>query len=259
MRAALLIAAFCASVATSHAEPVVSPADVSAEPEAERLFQVVEATNRARAKAGLGPLKLHAALATAAGAHARDMAEKRYFDHRSPSGEGPDERCRRAGYPDWTGENIFRGTTEARAAVEAWMASAGHRQNILNPDSREMGVGYAKSGSRDGYWVELFGAQPDTMPVVIEDEAWSTASTTVTLYLYGREKATRVRFSNDGSTFSEWEPFQTRRTWKLQPGEGPRTVTVELSDADGNIVRSADSILLRTPQKSAPEGSKAQK
>jgi uncharacterized protein YkwD len=217
----------------------------------EQVQEIVALTNRERAKACVAPVKLNESLSAAAAAHARDMADKRYFDHRSPKGEGPDQRCRKAGYPDWTGENIFMGPASAKEAVEGWMASAGHKKNILNGESQEIGVGVARAANGTTYWVQVFGAREDILPIVVEDEAISTTSTTVKLFLYGQGKAVKARFSNDGSTFSAWEPFRSRREWSLTPGEGIRTVTVELSDAEGNVFRSSDSIVLRVVQRAA--------
>jgi uncharacterized protein YkwD len=95
-------------------------------------------------------------LALVAQEHARDMARRNYFDHRSPEGAEPRDRARKAGYR-WTliGENIARGPESAQEVVAGWMASPGHCANILDARFREMGLGHV-AGSRRGhvYWVQ---------------------------------------------------------------------------------------------------------
>ncbi len=95
-------------------------------------------------------LQPNAALARAAQGHSRDMAEQDYFSHFTPNGETPLDRMRASGYltnPEdgyVVGENIAWGTlwlATPQAIVSAWMASPGHRANILDAAYRETGVG----------------------------------------------------------------------------------------------------------------------
>jgi uncharacterized protein YkwD len=95
-------------------------------------------------------LQPNAALARAAQGHSRDMAEQDYFSHYAPNGETPLERMRASGYLPSSedgyvvGENIAWGTlwlATPQAIVSAWMASPGHRANILDAAYRETGVG----------------------------------------------------------------------------------------------------------------------
>lgn len=209
-----------------------------------RLYKVVELTNRERARLHLPPLKLNDSLTAAAMAHARDMARRGFFDHLSPEGKGPGDRCCGVRYWDWTGENICMGALTVRSAVDLWMASPDHRVNILNPGCREIGVGYATSATGVPYWVQDFGALAGKFPLVVNSDAWSTDTPTVHLFLYMMEEAKQVRFSNDGVTFTDWMPFRSEWDWSLLPGEGQRMVTVEVADPVGRVLRSSDSIWL---------------
>jgi uncharacterized protein YkwD len=40
--------------------------------------------------------------------------------------------------------------------MRGWMNSSGHRANILNPNFRDIGIGYAQGNSP--YWTQKFGA-----------------------------------------------------------------------------------------------------
>ena len=109
--------------------------------------------NSERARHGLRALSLDPRLSSAARRHARDMAERNYFDHTSLDGSSFVDRIRRAGYlrgaRAWAlAENIAWGTggqASPRAIGRAWMQSPGHRANILSASYRELGVGVAGS------------------------------------------------------------------------------------------------------------------
>lgn len=121
--------------------------------------------NRDRGAEGLPPLRRDALLTRVARAHARDMAARGYVSHESPSGAGAQARHDRAGGADWrlVAENIAqcgrcagdRDTADARRLHEGWMASAGHRANILSPGLDAFG--YAAATGDDGlYAVQVF-------------------------------------------------------------------------------------------------------
>ena len=107
--------------------------------------------NAERARHGLRPLGLDPRLSSAARRHAIDMARKNFFAHNSLDGSTFLDRIRSSGYlrgaRGWAvGENIAWGSgaqASPRAIGRAWMASPGHRANILSPSYRELGVGVA--------------------------------------------------------------------------------------------------------------------
>jgi uncharacterized protein YkwD len=90
------------------------------------------------------------------------MARNDFFSHTGSDGSSPGQRISRAGYRWWTyGENIAAGYPSPEHVVDAWMNSAGHRANILNPDFRDIGVGYIyKPDTTYGhYWTQDMGAR----------------------------------------------------------------------------------------------------
>ncbi|MFJ4623199.1 CAP domain-containing protein [Streptomyces sp. NPDC088812] len=120
---------------------------------------VVDLTNRERARAGLPPLAPDPLLATAARAHSVDMVARRFYSHTSPEGTEPWDRAAAAGSARRTiGENIACGQRSPAEVVEDWMNSPGHRANILKPAFTHIGVGFAGGGPSGTYWTQLFGA-----------------------------------------------------------------------------------------------------
>lgn len=109
--------------------------------------------NRARAKQGLRPLRFNAQLGRAAQAKANEMASTRSMSHTNEDGSSFDKRITRAGY-DWlsAGENIGRDFLSAEAVFKAWLASPGHRRNILQRKFDEVGF-----GEMNEFWAAEFG------------------------------------------------------------------------------------------------------
>jgi uncharacterized protein YkwD len=119
--------------------------------------------NRQRQQASVPPLTLNSQLDVAAQRHAEDMLARSYFAHRSPEGATVRERATAAGYIWRTiGENLAEGQPTIADAVDGWMHSQGHRENILNPSFVDTGIGLAigRDPHTGGYrilWVQTFG------------------------------------------------------------------------------------------------------
>ncbi|MFF8828609.1 CAP domain-containing protein [Streptomyces sp. NPDC015131] len=124
---------------------------------ATRAERVVALVNAARAKAGCRPVRPHARLRDAAQGHADDMAARHYYAHDSPEGRDAGDRMEAAGYA-WRvwGENIHRGPKDPGRAVRDWLASPGHRKNIVNCEFKDIGVGVSLR-SNGPWWVQVFG------------------------------------------------------------------------------------------------------
>lgn len=89
-------------------------------------------TNNARAASGLAPLTLDSQLNNSAQAKAQDMANKNYWAHVSPDGTQPWYFFDQAGYAYVrAGENLAYGFMTSQGAVDGWMNSPSHRDNIL--------------------------------------------------------------------------------------------------------------------------------
>jgi len=134
---------------------------------------VITQTNNARATSGLPPLTRNALLTKAAEAKVEDMFALQYFEHMSPSGTNAAGLAKNAGYSYIiVGENLATGNFEDDAdVVAAWMASPGHRANILNSRYTEIGVAVGR-GTFEGrsVWmaVQEFGLPASACPAPSE-------------------------------------------------------------------------------------------
>ncbi|GII90805.1 CAP domain-containing protein [Sinosporangium siamense] len=138
--------------------PLVLHTDMPVTPTARPSLEaeVVRLTNIKRRERGCGPLRIDRRLVKSARLHSAEMAAYNMFSHESPDGASPWDRMEKAGYRNGGAENIGRGYTNAREAVQGWMESANHRRNILNCRLVAIGVGVAY-GFGGLWWTQDFG------------------------------------------------------------------------------------------------------
>jgi uncharacterized protein YkwD len=108
-----------------------------------RAYQsaLVSAINGARAANGLPPLHVDSRLTTAAKEQSSYLASAGKLDHTGPGGTSVYARLTQQGFHGrMVGENLAAGMGPA-ATVQAWLASPGHRQNLLAPQFHMLGVG----------------------------------------------------------------------------------------------------------------------
>ncbi len=133
---------------------------------------IVALTNAARSASGLNTLEVNDKLTRAAQAKAQDMLNNQYFAHTSPAGIRPWDWIKQTGYTYlYSGENLAVHYETAEAVQDGWMASPGHRANILNPHYTQIGVAIS-NGAFEGvpttFAVEMFG---DPLPAPTADVA----------------------------------------------------------------------------------------
>lgn len=125
-------------------------------------LEVLRLVNEERAKEGLQPYEF--------GYHIHDCAKLRaeelliVYDHMRPDGTPFFTVFNELNVKEpWMalGENIVMGSSSPERAVSAWMSStAGHREQILDPDYKYMAVGACEIPNAKGYYavVQLFWA-----------------------------------------------------------------------------------------------------
>lgn len=167
-----------------------------------RLEELLSLTNAKRQEAGLSLVSLNGQLSQAAAGKAADMFAKGYWAHTSPDGKLPWDFIVGAGYKYIVaGENLAKNFNDSRGVMDAWMASASHKENLLKPSYKDIGfaiVNGTLNGEETTLVVQMFGAsagapitvastpapfvreaiaqepQPTSAPVVVTQIAFST-------------------------------------------------------------------------------------
>ena len=139
---------------------IVAPGDARAD----AMVTVLQEISALWREHGLSPVRIEPLLTVEARAHAWDMSRHDYFAHVALEGGMVGQRASQAGYR-WrlVLENLAAGQTTPKEAVEGWKGSAGHRKAMLDPNIRELGVGYAYLPGDNGrikafhYWAMSMG------------------------------------------------------------------------------------------------------
>ncbi len=100
------------------------------------------------------------------------------------------------------------------------------------------------------FTIQITKNHAPTGTIMINGGAGYTNTTNVTLTMTASDlegEAIEMRLSNDGTTWSGWEPRLSSRNWTLSPGEGSKTVYMQLRDTAGNISNTlSNTIVLDT-------------
>ena len=198
-----LLAASTAALALVLAAPAAASAactDTEVLPTADTLSVVATATvcllNEERAAHGLDPVQENGALTRASLAYSQRLVAESFFAHEAPDGTDVVDRLTLSGYirpsSGWeVGENLAwaQGVLASpRNVVNAWMASPGHKANVLTRSYREIGIGIVlgtpTAGSDGSTFTTNFGRR-DAEPVV--EQAGSSDS-----FAVAASPATRV-------------------------------------------------------------------
>jgi len=134
-------------------------------------MEVIRLVNEERAKVHLPPLAYEPALLPVAELRAEESARK--FSHTRPNGEPWNTAFTEMGVFGHRGENLAYGQKTPARVVAAWMASTGHRANILNERYSMLAVGVYKKGGTI-YWAQAFLGDPQGLgpaPAAAEPEA----------------------------------------------------------------------------------------
>jgi hypothetical protein len=132
--------------------------------------EVIRLTNVQREANGLSPLSENTTLDAAALAKGQDMLAKGYWAHFAPDGTSPWSFFLKFGYKyEYAGENLARDFPDAGSAVTAWMNSPSHRENILNPNYKDIGIGVVEgqlAGADTTIIVQFFGSPLSGSPAI---------------------------------------------------------------------------------------------
>jgi uncharacterized protein YkwD len=224
---------------------------------------ILAAISQMRVANGLAPLAMNPALEKAAQEHSDDMAAKGYVDHVGSDGLSAADRIRAAGYPGWTslrvsGEVVYAGDKGFSDALTSILKDDEQRSILLDGHYREIGIGFTNApganGTQTTYWTLTFGAQPNVLPVFINDGVTLINVPQVAIHLTQEEampngeggamgSALEVRVSTD-SSFKDvnWQKWEALIPFTFDQMPGLKTVYVQFRDGGGRSTISTVSV-----------------
>ncbi|HJS18343.1 MAG TPA: NBR1-Ig-like domain-containing protein [Anaerolineales bacterium] len=122
--------------------------------------EIASLINNTRSENGLSSLNVNAQLSAAALGHSIDMACHNLLSHTGSDGSSVSQRVAAAGYPASYSSEIIYGSGYPQTAFDWWMSDPTHRNEILNPNVTDMGIGYAYNDqtSYGSYFTVSFGS-----------------------------------------------------------------------------------------------------
>ena len=148
-----LVTTGCGVAANAHALGATAPlaAGHTTCPDAD-LHAVTAQVNALRHRAGVHLLGADAYLAEVARSRSAAMAAANRLSH-----SGWERALRKAGLTDDTlGENVAYNYATPDAVMQGWLASPGHRANILRPSFKRIGVGCVIDAHGHRWWTQDF-------------------------------------------------------------------------------------------------------
>lgn len=158
----LVLFLFSSVVSAQNRPPYASQSSQSSSSASGAERALFDATNRERAAQGLPALAWDNALAAAAQRHAAIMAQEHAISHQFPGEAALQERTSQAGaHFSLVAENVAEGP-DTETIHSGWMHSAGHRENILDPDLTAIGIAVVSRG-RQLYAVQDFAHRVENL------------------------------------------------------------------------------------------------
>lgn len=238
---------------------VPAPPVAAGSPVADDVARII---NQARLARGMPPYAFNAQLAQAAQLHSDDLgragASMARLGHAGSDGSTPLDRIERSGYHtagSWAGE-IWANAPSPQYAFDRYWQDPSHINMILHPVMREFGIGVTLSAY--GYVMVVdFGAQPNVLPVFINDGAVVAHDPRIKLTLtnedaiptgdgptrLGRAISVQIAFE-PGFSGAPRQPYSSQISLTLPPAAGKHTVYVKYADAQGRSAVSSATIQL---------------
>ncbi len=115
--------------------------------------QLAQGVNQSRVVNGTSAISIDPRLMAAAQRQACDVARSGRMEHRGSDGTSSNDRVLQAGFQTClTAENLAWGYPQPSQIINGWLASPGHRTNMLHARVSSFGVGIAQ-GSQGPIWV----------------------------------------------------------------------------------------------------------
>ena len=228
--------------------------------------------NHVRLQNGAAPVAYSTILESAAQRHTDDMAAHHKVDAIGSDGSDTAQRAADAGYGAWGTRRLVAENLVVSAqfvdALDVAISEPEQLRVLLSPRVREVGLGATQVGGQL-YISMLFGAQPNVLPIFVNDGSASTKEVAVAVRLLQEDvvpisdanfnaigKVVDVRLSTRAD-FSgvDWQSFERLIPFSLENTPGNQTIYAQYRDATGRIANSKVNITYDpNAQPPVPEG-----
>ena len=141
----------------ARALPPPPPCIENGVPRSDLHIEMFEQLNDYRIDNGLEPLIYSVKLEETADLHVTDLWQRGFFAHINPDGQNPGDRALEAGFcHKYVGENLAAGQNTPDRAMEAWINSPSHHENLLHAEYVYVGMGYSIDNNGRAYWAQVF-------------------------------------------------------------------------------------------------------
>ncbi len=130
-------------------------------------------------------------------------------------------------------DGLTYSTPEPYAATKAWTLSGGDGEKHVSVQFSDPAGNWSSPANA----TITLDTTPPSGTISINNGGVFTRATAVTLTLSATDNVglvSQMRFSNDGVTYADPEPYTATKTWTLPGGDGTKTVSVQFSDPAGN-------------------------
>ena len=139
--------------AVTNTEPINEYSSVSLTNDESELLTLI---NNERKKNNLTPLIIDENLQNVARLKAKDLVENNYFSHTSPTYGSPFEMLKNHNITYKIASENIAGNPSLSGALDSWISSESHKNNILNNDYNYTGIAVVDSIAYGKVIVELF-------------------------------------------------------------------------------------------------------
>lgn len=203
---------------------------------------LAEETNQYRDSQHVADLVESPLLSQAATLKAQDMAKRGYFSHIDPDGQKPWKWISEVGYKfTYAGENLAIDFTDSQDVTNAWIASFTHRENLVNPNFKEFGIGVADGvfeNKPTTFVVQFFASPTESEPVSrpitqLATKATSTGITKTVAKSIASTSATATSLASIVTATSSGEVLgaSTGVSTEIHASTTPVTTFISLADA----------------------------
>jgi len=149
------------------------------------------------------------------------------------------------------------GAFEVRTASDAFINLSNENTISLSRNTETTLIGGIKFKVADNDILRLYpkveytvmdsSSPPYFLSININNGEAYTSSNSVTLGI-SAVNAAEMSFSNDGASWSSWEPYRTTKSWMLIDGNGLKSVFFKARNTAGEASSVSDTIILATPE-----------